>query len=166
MIHNSTKNGYITLMGVMVVSAVGLSVAISLLVLGLGTSRTSFAIEQSYQAQGLANGCAEEALQLIYNAAAAGNFYGNVSDIQGPAMSVKGICFYSISSTGSSFTINSCGVTGDTTNVTNCATVVRAGSVIRRSQVQSTVVVAVVGPPIVAASVTISPGAWKDVSSF
>lgn len=67
---NNSKNlqprsGFITLISVLVVGAVGIAISMSLILLGLGSSRTSFAIEQSDQAKALANACAEEALQKI-----------------------------------------------------------------------------------------------------
>ncbi|MDO8482877.1 MAG: hypothetical protein Q7S86_03605 [bacterium] len=61
------NGGFITLVSVLVVSAVGLSIALSLLLLGLGSSRTGFALYQSAQARGLANACAEESLRLVKN---------------------------------------------------------------------------------------------------
>ena len=59
------NKGYITLISVLVVGAVGTTIALSLLLLGNGASRTSFALQQSAQAKGLANACAEEALEQI-----------------------------------------------------------------------------------------------------
>lgn len=59
------NRGFITLISVLIVGAVGTAIATSLILLGLGSSRTSFAIEQSNQAKALANACAEEALQQI-----------------------------------------------------------------------------------------------------
>jgi hypothetical protein len=59
------EGGYAALISVLVVGAVGVAICVSLLLLGLGSSRTSFANEQSNQAKGLANACAEEALQQI-----------------------------------------------------------------------------------------------------
>ena len=59
--------GYITLISVLVVGAVGGAIGISLILLGLGASRTSFAFEQSVQAKSLADACAEEALQAIHD---------------------------------------------------------------------------------------------------
>lgn len=59
------KNGYITLLSVLVVGAVGMAIASSLLLLGLASSRTSFALEQSAQAHALAESCVEEALQQL-----------------------------------------------------------------------------------------------------
>jgi len=59
------KKGYIALITVLVTGAIGVAVAVSLLLLGLSSSRTSFSLEQSNQAKALANSCAEEALQKI-----------------------------------------------------------------------------------------------------
>lgn len=59
------QQGFITLLSTIIVAAVGAIVAVSLLLLGLGSSRSSFAIEQSKQARFLANACVEEALQEI-----------------------------------------------------------------------------------------------------
>lgn len=61
-----TKNGYVTLISMLVIGAVGLSVVTSLVLLGVGASRTSLALEQGNQAKALANACAEEALQQIW----------------------------------------------------------------------------------------------------
>jgi hypothetical protein len=61
------KKGYVTLISMLVIGAVGLSVALSLILLGMGSARSSFALEQSNAAKGLANACAEEALQQIWN---------------------------------------------------------------------------------------------------
>lgn len=62
--HNMNK-GFITLISVLIVGAVGTVIAVSLILLGISSSRTSFALEQSNQAKALANACAEEALQQI-----------------------------------------------------------------------------------------------------
>lgn len=59
------NQGFITLISVLIVGAVGTAIAVSLILLGIGSSRTSFAVEQSNQAKALANACAEEALQQI-----------------------------------------------------------------------------------------------------
>lgn len=83
--HNTQQNnvrhrsgaGYVTLISVLVVGAVGTAIAVSLILLGLGASRTSFAVEQSNQAKALVNACAEEALQQIRDSASfegVGNF--------------------------------------------------------------------------------------------
>ena len=63
--YNKDDSGYITLISVLVIGAVGVAITLSLILLGNGSSRTSFALQQSTQAKGLANTCAEEALQQI-----------------------------------------------------------------------------------------------------
>jgi hypothetical protein len=59
------KSGFIALIFVLIVGAVGLAVAVSLLFLGVGSSRSSLALNESHQALALADGCAERALEVI-----------------------------------------------------------------------------------------------------
>lgn len=59
------KKGFIALISVLIVGAIGTAIAVSLLLLGIGTSRTSFALLQSTEARALADACSEEALQKI-----------------------------------------------------------------------------------------------------
>ncbi len=87
-----TNNGYITLISVLVVGAVGVAIATSLILLGVGSSRTSFAVEQSNQAKALANACAEEALQQIRDSTP---FIGTGSLTLG-----QGTCSYTVTSQG------------------------------------------------------------------
>jgi hypothetical protein len=61
------KKGYITLISVLVVGAVGASVATSLVLLGINASRAGLTLQQSIQVRVLAHTCAEEALQEIRN---------------------------------------------------------------------------------------------------
>jgi len=61
------QDGYITLLSVLVVGAVGLAITISLVLLGLGTSNSSLTLQKSAQARSLANTCAENALQQVRN---------------------------------------------------------------------------------------------------
>ena len=118
------NRGFLTLMGALIVAAVGLSVTVSLLMLGLAATRTSFAIEQSYQASSLANSCAEEVLQQIYTTmnvtpptpSPTGpiNISGNLTlTLQvGPPL-VQGTCTYTATGTyGSTVTIQSTGTVG------------------------------------------------------
>ncbi len=107
------KSGYITLISVLVVGAVGVAVATSLILLGLGSSRTSFAVEQSGQAKALANACAEEALQQIRDSTP---FTGSGSLTLG-----RGTCGYTVTSQG-----------GQNRTITSSSTV---NSVIRKVQV-------------------------------
>ncbi len=101
----NNNSGYITLISVLVVSAVGVTVAVSLILLGLGSSRTSFAVEQSNQAKGLANACAEEALQQIRDSIL---FTGS-----GILAFGQGTCSYTVTSQGAeNRTITSSGTVG------------------------------------------------------
>ncbi len=86
------KNGFIALISILAVGAVGIAIAISLILLGLGSSRTSFAIEQSNQAKALANACAEEALQQIRDSVP---FTGSGNLTFG-----QGVCNYTVTSQG------------------------------------------------------------------
>ncbi len=62
---NKHSNGYAVLVSVIVLGAITAVITSSILILGLDLSRTSFALEQSSIAKGLADTCAEEALQQI-----------------------------------------------------------------------------------------------------
>jgi hypothetical protein len=76
--YNKKQQGAIILISIIVVGAIGVAITLSLLLLGVGNSRTSFAFEQSGQAKGLANACAEEALRQIVNLSTftgSGNFH-------------------------------------------------------------------------------------------
>lgn len=112
--------GFVTLMSVLILGAVGGAVVISLLQLGLGSSRTSFAIEQSVQARGLADACGEAALNTIRITPA---FTGTTPLTFGP-----GTCSFTVTNTG-----------GTTRSVTVVGTV---GTIVRHV----TIVVATVSP--------------------
>lgn len=90
--NNKNQRGFITLISVLVVGAVGVTMVLSLIMLGLGSSRTSFAVEQSNQAKSLANACAEEALQQIRDATP---FTGSENLALG-----QGTCSYAVASQG------------------------------------------------------------------
>ena len=107
------SRGYITLISVLVVGAVGLAIATSILLLGLGSSRTSFAVEQSAQARWLATACAEEALEQIRISA---SFVGTNNLSLG-----QGTCTYIVTSQG-----------GENRTITASGTV---GTVVRKVEV-------------------------------
>lgn len=70
----SEEKGYIALLSTLFLVTIGGVVAGSLILLGLGFSKSSFALEQSNQAKALANACAEEALlKLKQDLSYAGN---------------------------------------------------------------------------------------------
>ena len=62
------QSGYITLLSVIVVSAIGSVIATSLLLWGVGASQTSATVAQSVQARSYASACVEEALEQIRDA--------------------------------------------------------------------------------------------------
>lgn len=89
----------------LVVSAVGVAITLSLLLLGNGSSRTSFALQQSAQAKSIANACAEEALEQIRDST---SFSGNGSLIFG-----SDICTYIVTNNGgNNRTITTTGTVG------------------------------------------------------
>lgn len=90
--YNKQQNGYITLISILIVGAVGVAITLSIILLGIGSSRTSFAVEQSYQAKALANACAEEALQQIRDSTP---FTGS-----GNLTLRQGTCAYTVTSQG------------------------------------------------------------------
>ena len=99
------NGGYITLMSVLIVGAIGTAIALSLILLGRGVSRNSFALEQSNQAKALSNSCAEEALQQILNSTPFTGM-GNLSLGQG-------VCEYEvINEGGQNRTINASSTVG------------------------------------------------------
>lgn len=97
--------GYITLLSSLFLVAIGGVVAGSVLLLGLGFSRTSFALSQSNEAKALANACAEEALQKIQESTP---FSGSATISLG-----NGTCTYTVTKlTGQNRTITSSGSVG------------------------------------------------------
>ena len=107
------KKGYVALITVLITGAIGVAIATSLLLLGLGSSRTSFALEQSNQAKALANACAEEALQQIRDSTA---FTGTGNLTLG-----QGSCAYTVTNDG-----------GENRTVTASGTV---GTVVRKIKI-------------------------------
>jgi hypothetical protein len=61
----SQQQGYMTLISVLTISAVGVAITLTLLILGTSASQSSFAGEQEAQARALAHGCVELALETI-----------------------------------------------------------------------------------------------------
>ncbi|HEX8762982.1 MAG TPA: hypothetical protein VF733_04475 [Candidatus Saccharimonadales bacterium] len=88
------QNGYVALLAVLIIGAASLAVGIALLTTGTDSQRTTLVIQQSAQARGLANACAEEALQQIHDSTA---FTGTNSMSLG-----QGSCSYTVTSTGAS----------------------------------------------------------------
>ncbi len=90
--YTAQHRGFIALISVLIVGVVGVSIATSLILLGLGSSKTSFALEQSAQAKALAMACAEEGLQKIQEST---SYTGNGTLTLG-----QGACAYTVASQG------------------------------------------------------------------
>ena len=108
-----SENGFIVLITVLVIGAVSMAIAVSVLWLGVGDSRSSFALEQSNQAKALANACAEEGLQQIRDSTP---FTGTGNLTLG-----QGTCTYTVTNQG-----------GQNRTVTSTATV---GTILRKVKV-------------------------------
>lgn len=89
-----TEKGFVTLLFVLVVFAVGISVSSSLLLMGVASSRNSFALNQSNQAKALADACAERGLETVRDD---NSYTGTINLDLG-----QGSCSYTISNTGGS----------------------------------------------------------------
>lgn len=88
------SHGFVTLISVLIMGAVGVAVMSTLILLGLGSSRTSFASQQSLQARGLADACGEIAL---------GTIRSNTSYIGTTNLPLgSGACTFTVSNTGGS----------------------------------------------------------------
>lgn len=99
--YNKNNKGYITLLSVLVVGAVGVAITISLILLGLASAKNSLAYQQMHQAKALANACAEEALEQIRESS---SFTGT-----GNLMLGQGTCSYTVFGTQPNLTITSTG---------------------------------------------------------
>lgn len=90
--HHCGKQGFVTLITVLIFGAIGIAIVVSLLLIGLSSSRTSFALEQSKQARVLTDACVEQALQQIRDSTP---FTGDGSLTLG-----QGVCNYTVTSQG------------------------------------------------------------------
>lgn len=101
----ASSKGFTTLVAMLVVGAIASAVAISLLLLGISTTKNSLAMQQSFQAKALADACAEYALQQIRNSTP---YSGSGSLTLG-----QGTCNYAVANTGgSNRTITAYGTVG------------------------------------------------------
>ncbi|MSU75085.1 MAG: hypothetical protein EXS55_01020 [Candidatus Magasanikbacteria bacterium] len=82
------NRGFITLLSVLLIGAVGFSIGAALLWFGVGNSKTSLAMEQSTQARWLSDACAEEALEQVRGNT---DFFGQANIILG-----DGTCTYTV----------------------------------------------------------------------
>jgi hypothetical protein len=103
------KQGYIALISVILISAIGLAIMLSVIAAGVDASRTDFSLQQSGGARSLASSCAEEALQSVLET--------STTSSAGNLTIASGTCSYLITSTnGQSITIDSTGFLGTVTS--------------------------------------------------
>lgn len=88
----NTQSGYIALISVLVVGAVGMSITVSLLLLGVQSTNTTLVTQQHTYAKALADACAEEALQEIRDST---SFTGSGNITLG-----QGTCSYTVTDQG------------------------------------------------------------------
>lgn len=62
---HDTRSGYVLLISVIVIGAVASAIAVSLLLMASGTTRSLQAVQQGATARAMADACAEEGLQRI-----------------------------------------------------------------------------------------------------
>ena len=111
LLHNTQefRKGYIALVSVILMSALGLAIMLSVIAAGVDAGKTDFALQQLGGARSLASSCAEEALQKILET--------STTTGGGNLLIASGTCVYLITSTnGQNITINSTGVLGTVTS--------------------------------------------------
>jgi hypothetical protein len=100
----SSPRGYIALLSVIALGAVGLAITTSLILTGILSSRTNFAIQQQIQARIAATSCAEEALRQILDT--------EITSGTGTLTFESSSCVYTITSTSSSPLVQAEGISG------------------------------------------------------
>jgi hypothetical protein len=100
------RRGFAVLLSVLILAAVGMALSTALLYLTIGGTETSLALSESQEANGLANTCAESALEKL---AASASYTGTASLTVG-----AGTCTAVVISNGSSDSIDSTGTVGST----------------------------------------------------
>ncbi|MDQ5962393.1 MAG: hypothetical protein QG653_200 [Patescibacteria group bacterium] len=87
---NSIRRGYIALLSVIVIGTIGVAVMMSVLLFGISSSKTDYALQQGGSAKIVANSCGEEALQRLLET-------GSTS-MSGGLSIASGTCSYVVSS--------------------------------------------------------------------
>lgn len=105
--HRFANKGFVTLISVLLVGVVGLVIALSLIMFGLGSSKTALVFMQSNQAKALSNACAEEALEQIRTSTSFTG-YGSLS-------TDNGSCWYSVTGSAPNKAITAYGTVGTVT---------------------------------------------------
>lgn len=105
----SVRRGYIALLSVIVVGAIGTAILLSIMLSGVSTSKTDFAVQQAGSAKVLASSCGEEALQKLLET-------GTTSSSASVTIG-SGTCSYTITSqNGQNITINATALIGTITS--------------------------------------------------
>lgn len=99
-LHTLTK-GYIALMSVILMGALGVAIMVTIISQGITSSKTELSLQQSGQARVLATACAEEALQVILET--------STTSKTSTLTLGTGSCTYVISKPSSSIMINATG---------------------------------------------------------
>lgn len=103
------RKGYVALISVIFMSAIGVMIMLSVIASGIDASKTDFAMQQSSIAKGMASSCMEEALQKILET--------STTSSSGNLAISSGTCTYVISSiNGLNIRINSTGILGEATS--------------------------------------------------
>jgi len=106
--HTTINKGYIALISVILMAAIGSALMISLIASGIDASKTDFSLQQAGSARSLASSCTEEALQIILET--------STTTGSGNLTVASGTCSYFITSiNGQNITINATGVLGTVT---------------------------------------------------
>jgi hypothetical protein len=101
------QKGFAVLLSVLVLAAAGVALCVSLLYLSINAAQTAGTFQESMQANGLANACAEVALQKLVTTS---SFTGTGSLTLG-----QGTCTYTVATgSGSTDSIKSTGTVGMT----------------------------------------------------
>lgn len=134
---NKSQPGFIALVTVIVVGAIGLAVALVLLFSGVNSGRTSLSVSQSTQAKGAANACAELALGAIQANITIGTPV-SANYVLDPVLNIN--CSYTLTGTSPDYVISTVGTAGSNSNVTRRVSVTlnRVGPTLNISSWQET----------------------------
>ncbi len=99
------RKGYIALISVILIGALGSAIMVSVIASGVSATKTDFSLQQLGSSRILASSCAEEALQTIVET--------STTSSVGSLSLGQGTCSYTIlSQNGQNITINATGVLG------------------------------------------------------
>lgn len=107
--YGGIRRGYIALLSVIIVGAIGTAIMLSVMLSGINASKTDIALQQAGNAKVAASSCGEEALQKILET--------STTSSSGNLVIGSSTCSYTIiSQSGQNIVINSTGKTGTVTS--------------------------------------------------